>query len=78
MDVKRHERERERKKKCVYLFALPQGLKPALGVLEREGISPTLGLSLQDVDEGVLQQRGEDEAETRRHPDIDSLDVRHL
>lgn len=31
-----------------------------------------------EVDGGILQQRGEDKEETHRHPDVDGLDIRDL
>ena len=36
------------------------------------------GRATSDVDESVLEQTAEHEDETRNHPDVDRLDVRHL
>ena len=58
----------------VYLLVL-QRPRVGLDLREGKGGSPSLGLPLQHVDQGVFQQRGEDEAETRRHPDVDGLHV---
>ena len=33
--------------------------------------------SSEDVDDGVLDQRDEDEQQAHRHPDVDRLDVGH-
>jgi len=46
--------------------------------LPDDGCTNADGRATGDVDECVLEQTAEHEDETRNHPDVDRLDVRHL